>query len=41
MEMQKVEKTYKSKFNVHIIIVLVALTDKFNALFHYSNFPVG
>ena len=22
-------------------IVLVALTDKFNALFHHGNFPVG
>ena len=24
-----------------MVIVLVALTDKFNALFHHGNFPVG
>ena len=23
------------------MVVLVALTDKFNALFHHGNFPVG
>ena len=27
--------------NLLSFVVLVALTDKFNALFHYGNFPVG
>ena len=36
-----VEYQRTGESSLQLLVVLVALTDKFNALFHYGNFPVG